>query len=477
MRNNEVGQAFIFILIILAIGAMLVVPLLRLSSTVVKDSQIQTDRTKALYAAEGAQEYVMWKLLHKNWAQEFTTPGQEGIITIENCGITMVATITMRAIPGEGGLDLALEDKIIQPTKTVTPFENISKNDTRTFTYTINLEQMSNDTTQPLEAIFDVLPARLQTYVMGSTKVRIDGGPWLQADDPNFSQLGSRYLIFWPKTYNKDTGEGGFSSYTADPDGFHDVEIFTPRQVNELQFQMTGDFNKEGIFCNWVVLKPWNTVSGPQAPIAIGNQTLPYLCDSADNISITKIAEPDFITPGVPTIVRYSMTITNNFGSTNEITAIVDYLPQGFEYAGNVMCTYEGNPFTITDPQGTDEPVELPNEQSRYVLLWGANEFPTWNLSFNSGDTMVISFDVLATKDVSGSYYNEVVVDLKDVGISQSFLYIGLTGASFYDSYSWNQGTVTVPTYDSEVEGEGIVLDENLSLVVDGISITSFHIR
>ncbi|MFC1899415.1 hypothetical protein ACFLXP_03700 [Chloroflexota bacterium] len=475
MKNKDIGQAFIIVLIVLAIGAMLIVPLLRLSSTVTRGNQKLTEQAQALYAAEGAQEYVMWKLLHEDWAQEFTTPGSTGELTIENCDTTMHAVVTMRAIPGQGGLELAFDDKIVLPTKIVSPDE-VDKNEWETFTYTINLEHMSSDTEQPLEAVFDVLPERLGSYILGSTEVRIDGGSWLQADDPNTSQLGARNLIFWPSTYDLGTGEGGFSSYTASPNGFHNIETFTARQINEIRFDMAGSFNQDGIYCNWAVLKPWDTVSGPQAPIAVGSQTPPYTCDSPDNISITKIADPDFLIPGEPTVVNYSMTITNNYGSTTEIDAINDYLPQGFIYSGNPTCTYEGSPLDITDPQGTDEPEEL-NGQLRYVLSWGDSEFPTWNMSFNAGDTMVLSFDALATKDVSGSYYNEVLVDLKDVGIGQAFSYIGLEPADLLDSYSWNQGTVTVPTYDSEVEGDGIILDENLSLVVGGISITSFHFR
>ncbi|MFC1911761.1 hypothetical protein ACFLXG_01195 [Chloroflexota bacterium] len=476
MRIKERGQVLILVLIMLAIGSLVVIPVLRLAYTGNRVTTIFNDKLTALYTLDGAQEYVMWKLLHGDWASEFILPGEQGYLDINNCGTTVTAVVTMRAIPGEGGLYLALADKIIQPTKAVTPFENIQTGDTTTFTYTIALEQMSNNTTQPLEAIFDVLPARLQTYVPGSTKVRINGGEWLQADDPNTSQLGARNLIFWPDTYDIDTEEGGFSSYTANPYGFHNVGIFTPRQINELQFQMSDSFNQEGIFCNWVVLKPWNTVSGPQAPIAIGTQTSPYTCDSIDSLNMIKIADPDFITPGVPTTVRYTITITNNYGSTREIDAIIDYLPAGFEYQGNVTCTLEGSSLNVTAPQGTDEPVEL-NGQLRYVLLWGEDEFPDWNLSYGSGDTMVMSFDVLATKDVSGSYFNEVLVDLKDVGIDQSFTYIGLTPAQFTETYSWDQGSVTVPTYDVTTEDGGITLDSNLALVVDGISITSFNIR
>lgn len=485
MRKNEVGQAFILILIILAIGAMLVVPLLRLSYTVVKGNQTLTNQTRALYAAEGAQEYVMWKLLHKDWAKSFTNPGQEGYLTIENCGITMEATVIMRAIPGQGGLDLALEDKIIQPTKTVSPSVG-NKNQSLPVTYIIKLDHLSNDTSEPLEAIFDLLPQKGGQYQPGSTYVRIDGGEWQQADDPNLSKYASSGYIFWPNTYNKDTGLGGFSSYIPNPDGFHGIEIFDAAQINELKFDWTRSYNQDGVYCNWVVIKPWNTASGPQAPVAIGDQPFPYTCDSGNNIPITKTAFPTFISPGVETPVRYTVVLSNEFGSERGLAYIIDYLPEGFVYAGNLMATLAGVPLAMGDPEGLDEKVDI-NGSLRYELIWDAgdgelsfiDEFPGWNEQIGAGDILEFSFDVLATKDVSGSYYNELIAQLKSTGAGtlSALIDIGLTVTDLYENYSWNQGSVTVPTYDSEVDGEGITLDENLSLVVDGISITSFNIR
>jgi Tfp pilus assembly protein PilX len=66
-RRGESGQAFIMLLIILAIGTLLVVPAMNLTSTSLKSSEIVYDEVRSLYAADGAQEYVLWKLRWTDW--------------------------------------------------------------------------------------------------------------------------------------------------------------------------------------------------------------------------------------------------------------------------------------------------------------------------------------------------------------------------------------------------------------------------
>ena len=467
MRNNEAGQTFIIVLIVLAIGSMLVVPLLGLSSTAVKSSQMITNQAKALYAAEGVQEYIMWKLLHQNWAQSFTNPGEEGYVTIENCGITMEATVVMRAIPGEGGMTLAT-DHAIQPTKTVEP-SWVPDKDLYDYTYTINLEQLSSDTSQGLDAIYDILPGGMNDYI-GPTEISLDDGEtWHIVPDPEW--ISSKDVLKWPSDYDKDTGTGAFSSDPGDLDHyFHGIRDFDVREKKMLRFTVRGRLDDNAVHCNWVVLKPWNTVSGPQAPIDVGDPPVWGLCDEDQYIGIVKIADPDFIIPGVPTVIRYDVDITNNYTQTRFIEKIIDYLPPGFYYAGPT----EG--LTDQDPQGTGSTINI-NGVDRYKLEWAQEEFGGVDLSIAAGETLRLTFYAQATKDVSGSYYNEVSIILKETGISAGFEEAGVTPSEYADNYSWNQGSVTVPTYDSEVEGDGIILDENLSLVLGGISITSFRIR
>ena len=75
-KRNESGQAFIMLLIILAIGTLLIVPAMNLTTTSLKSSQIVYDEVRALYAVDGAQEYVLWKLTWDNYGADFTVDGQ-----------------------------------------------------------------------------------------------------------------------------------------------------------------------------------------------------------------------------------------------------------------------------------------------------------------------------------------------------------------------------------------------------------------
>jgi len=401
--------------------------------------------------------------------------GQEGYLSIENCGTSLTAIVVMRAVPGTGGMTLATDDKI-QPTKTVVPSGNISGN--TLYTYTIRLEQLSSNTTEGLDAVYDVLPKNFKgsDYVAGSCELSIDGGPPVDVPDPGLvGATGENDVLVWPLDYDWEAETGAFSSDPLDTEHyFAGIRDFEVRQVKELSFQIWGDLGNNAVHCNWAVLKPWNTVSGPQAPITVGEPDEPGVCVDDDVIEIAKSVYPDVILPGVPTEVRYDIYITNNYGQTRSIEKIIDYLPPEFYYLGPTS--------NLTDQpqQGTGSTVNI-NGVERYKLEWTQAEFgypgPPQDISIASGETLCLTFLSQATKDVSGSYYNEVSVVLKTVGIGQAFEAIGVTPEEYTQNYSWNQGSVTVPAYDSRVEGEGMVIDSNLSMVIGGISITSFRIR
>ena len=132
MRKREGGQAFILVLILLAIGTALVIPALQLTGTALKSSQIVLPRVRALYAADAAQEYVLWKLRWDNWGQAFTTEAPEGYAYLDCCGVGVNITVIMRAVVGVGGIKLAGDD-VIKPTKTVSP--NATDWSYHTYTY------------------------------------------------------------------------------------------------------------------------------------------------------------------------------------------------------------------------------------------------------------------------------------------------------------------------------------------------------
>ena len=203
MRKRQAGQAFILVLILLAIGALMIVPGLRLAFTSLKSSQIVTQRVKTLYAAEAAQEYVMWKLIYDDFATEFTYDGEEKTLQFNCCGISVDILVVMRAVESTGAILLATDD-VIRPTKSVIP-DTVPDGSNRTYTYYIRLEQLSDDTSQGLDAVYDILPKGFGpdiTYIAGSSKLRVDGGEWEPFPDPlvedeEFSLFPRRnYVIF-----------------------------------------------------------------------------------------------------------------------------------------------------------------------------------------------------------------------------------------------------------------------------------------
>ncbi|MFC1900012.1 hypothetical protein ACFLYN_00290, partial [Chloroflexota bacterium] len=243
-------------------------------------NKIATDSTVAVYALDGANEYVMWKLLHQDWASDFVSSGQVGTLNITNCGTEIIAYVTMRAIPGQGGLVLSSEDAVILPEKEVDP-TSAEKNEIKLYTYIIRMEQLSSNTTIKLDAVYDLLPAGVQSIVSGECKLRIDGGEWLDFPDPNIDNLGSDSFIFWPADYDKDTGSDNFSSLSDVYD--HDIENFTTRQVKEIKFQAWARLGS-GVWCNRAILKPWNTVSEAGAPIDVDDPVNPGECEAENSV-------------------------------------------------------------------------------------------------------------------------------------------------------------------------------------------------
>lgn len=96
--------------------------------------------------------------------------------------------------------------------------------------------------------------------------------------------------------------------------------------------------------------------------------------------------------------------------------------------------------------------------------------------SIKAGETKILTFRVLTTKNVSGSFYNEVLVE-SDFSYP-IFEHIGVTNEEYETGFSWNSGMVTVPTYDSQANADNTTtIDANMALVEGGgVAITSFQV-
>ncbi|MFH1596204.1 MAG: hypothetical protein ABIG94_07540, partial [Pseudomonadota bacterium] len=300
-------------------------------------------------------------------------------------------TVVMRAVPSWRGVILATDD-VIKPTKSVSPTTNGGS--VQTYTYTIRLEQISDNTEQKLDAIFDILPSafnKIADYVTNSSKLSVDGGTPQPVADPLREVIGGQLRLRWPAS-------GDFSSDLASPNYFRDIRNFRPQEVKELSFQVNGLMGPNTINYNWVVLKPWNTLSGAQAPITRDLGTNP----SGALLEVFKTVDTDFIPPYVPTDIHYTIVVTNQQGSPDDIQQIWDYLPPGFSYIGPVSG------MTTIAPVQSQETI---NGVLRDKLVWTKSQFPGGiDIKINAGQTKTMTFGVRAIQSTSGSYYNEMVV-------------------------------------------------------------------
>ncbi|MDP2730875.1 MAG: hypothetical protein Q8O55_10395 [Dehalococcoidales bacterium] len=471
MRSKQAGQAFVLVLILLAIGTLITVPTLRFTSTALKNSVVPVQRTKVLYALDGAQELVLWQLKYNTYGAQFDENGESrSDLSLDACGIPVNITVIMRAVPGKGGIALATDDTI-RPTKTVTAStpvpgttDHVLNGSLQIFTYIIRLEQLSSNTTQGLDAIYDILPTALGTgnYVAGSSAIRDEGGQWdYSIGDPSRPGQGSnpspsgsysgQERLRWPYS-------GNFPSPIRD---------FSVRQVKELKFQVSVTLPsnaKDSILTNYVVLKVGDvtTFSGPQAYITVGDGSK---LGQEGMLTVTKASEPSIIPPQTEVDIKYTIIMNSQDTDVIKISKIIDILPPGFYYTDNSTS----GSFT------TNEPTKTPKEfdgVERQELAW--NFVP--QASLGSGTSANLTFWARTSKDVSGSYYNEVLLE-SDFNLPDIFEDVGVTASDYVSGYSWNSGSVTVPTYDSEAESEGVILDANMSLVAGGVSITSYHLR
>ena len=121
--KRELGQAFVLVLILLAVGGLLIVPFLQIVSTTVKSRQMYGQFINEDYAADAAIEYGMWRLKYEPGFAASLPPGQESepfYVTLN--GVTASTTVIAQAPPGQlSGQDLAGRawDEPFKVTKTV----------------------------------------------------------------------------------------------------------------------------------------------------------------------------------------------------------------------------------------------------------------------------------------------------------------------------------------------------------------------
>jgi len=466
-KAKEAGLAYLLVLIILAIGALTVVPALRLSFTSLRSTEILSRHDKGFYAAESAQNFVQWDLYYGDLMQElgFLEGQNSANFTMDICGTPVDVSVIMRATELEGGVTLATDDTILA-TKTVdtglTPSDFATdKNYDGPFTYTITVSQESSNNTNGLDRIYDIFSADFKAgsgYVAGSSEISGDGTNWTTIDDPLEEQFGGNQRLRWPAT-------GDFSSPFRD---------FVPGQEKYLRFQWEKAFNQNNMtICNFVMLKVGNvmTVSTAIAPITVG-PTYPgaTACDSGGVFDVETTSDPVVIPPNQSTNVTYTVIVTNLQGSAEGVYTIISYLPPGFTYIGptttNMTNPVDWGPITDTVIQ---------NGVERQKLTWDDTQLTPSGYNLGAGDNITMVYIVNADQDISGSYYNEVLVYPKNPPEPAAFEIddpplVGIYGVA----YSWRTGVIIVPAYDANTLAEGANITTNMSVEPNTVSVISW---
>ena len=468
--SAQAGQALLLALILLAIGAVVVIPALSLTSASLKNSGIISGRAKDFYAADAAQEFVMWKLLYTSYISSFTYDGQSDNFTVDVCGAPVNVSVIMRALATFRGVTL-IGDTPIQPTITVSP-SVVNPPASTTYTYTIKLEQISSNTSQGLDAVYQILPKGfvIGDYVTGSSELSVDGGAWQSIGDPlkensqawptGGPSFGGQVRLRWPDPSG------------ALPDNFSSpIRDFAGGQVKEIRFRITANLPKNNngkyYYFTWAVLKPWNTLSGASGKITIqdGTTSSPKYENGLVDTSATVF--PSFIPPGQLTQVKYTLSITDQTGAANnKIEYITDYLPPGFSFVG-LTSPYDLIPTSNTTTFG----------YVNGVYRQTANFTFSPTVAFSTNPRKLV-FLAQTSENVSGSYFNEVNVSFTE-GISQIFSTPGVsvTKANLNTGYSWNSAAVVVPAYDTSASSGNVTTNANLAVTSGGVAISSYQIR
>ena len=195
------------------------------------------------------------------------------------------------------------------------------------------------------------------------------------------------------------------------------------------QFSFDVYINKsEARYCNAIYIKPNKELSGKTAPIHVGTPSNTEGC-LGGGVATSKAVDTPVAFPEEVTVFTYIVNVENVDTSTLHLDSVRDILPQGgFRYLMNSTSYKIAN--TPFDPE-TDNFIHLVGDiplsdgdlmatvlgNVRQQLVWadaGGGGDPKWSLSQagSDGDTLIMRFEVIATLDSSGTYFNEVFGDV-----------------------------------------------------------------
>jgi len=128
-RNGERGQAFLLVLIALAVGSMLITPTLGYVSTGIVETRVSEEVLLKEYSADAAVEYSLWQLKYNidGVADQLSTenPSSNTSITVNGIEVPIITAIsfspesdngTFTLPASESGIHLAVAQDIIPTT-------------------------------------------------------------------------------------------------------------------------------------------------------------------------------------------------------------------------------------------------------------------------------------------------------------------------------------------------------------------------
>jgi len=429
--KRECGQAFILVLILLTVGALVIVPTLRLTGDTLKSSQVYVQFSNEDYAADAATEYGLWRL---NWEPGYASSLPVGVesepFSITLNGVTAWTTITPQATPGDelGGQDL-MKDKIsYQVVKGVSP-QTANVSEPKEFTYTVNIRCYDPYASLPdnyLEEIIDNLSRGFleagDGYVAGSTSW--DEEEWgIAPFEPDTNWKDKDAEQFWELKWK-----------FKDRPPFTDGVEFDYGETKSMSFRVVStDGLDEGVYGNDIEVKPSEKNLGAfQAPIIVGDPE--YIEVPRGFLDIKKTVDKEIIYPNEPTTVTYTVTLTNVDVVPVLIKELTDWLPSSgiddkdspgvFRYVDNSTTA------NITHVDLTTTEVPLPDtypdaknileekwkgglDELRWELKWKLENHEDARfdpIMLQPGEVVAMMFSANATLEASGIYFDEFLV-------------------------------------------------------------------
>ncbi|MDA2954142.1 MAG: hypothetical protein O2976_05965 [Actinomycetota bacterium] len=393
---------------------------LHLASALAINSRVSNDILKRQYAAMGAAEYSLFRLVYESgYAQGLG--GSTDTYQVSLNGQTVTVTTT---VPPNSGTGPSLPDtdssRRLAALKTVSP-QSAAANSLTVYSYHITVENR-DDQTERVNKIMDTLPAGF-TYITGSTSGVTIADPAITCCAGN-----SGAQLTW---------------------NLGNLQInLLPGQTATLDFQASAQV-AQGVYCNEVHVDPGGTKtsSGPTANIVVGSPAS-NLCPQPA-VKLTKSVTPAYVSSGSTVQVTYTISVENRSAASLSIKKVTDLLPEGLTY---VASTTSG---TITSAEPSSS---MQGGEQR--LIWSFS--PDYILL--PGQTATVIFAATGTLE-AGIFWNQVWIDV---------------GETAFDVYSWPTAPVeAMRTIESQVQVNGTSTSLSWQLWLGEVShsINKWHLK